>query len=61
MAVWATVIGAIFQIVLLLIQTHASNDADVKAAKAAQVKEISDAISSGNVSLINAVIGKLRR
>lgn len=58
---WATVIGAIFQIVLLLVQTHATNDADVKALKAAQVKDISDAISSGDVSRINAAVGKLRK
>lgn len=57
---WLTVIGAILQVVFLLLQTHAATEADIKASKAAQAKDISDAISTGNISLINAAIMRVR-
>lgn len=57
---WLTVIGAIFQVILLLLQSHNSKEADVKQVHANKVKEISDAIASGDVSRINGIIGSLR-
>jgi hypothetical protein len=57
---WLTVIGAVFQVVLLLLQSHATNEADAKQAKADQVKGISDAIASGDISRINSTIQQLR-
>lgn len=61
MNAWITVISAIFQIILLLIQTHATNEVDVKNLNNQKVKDISDAISSGDVSRINASIQRLRK
>ena len=58
---WITVIGAILQIVLLLLQSHYSQTAEVKQLKADKAKEISDAIASGDISRINSIIQQLRR
>lgn len=58
--IW-TVIAAVFQIVLLTLQQMANNKASSDAAKANQLKVIQDAISSGDVSKINAVIQSLRK
>ena len=55
-----TVIGAVLQVVLLLMNSHFSKQAATKQAHADKAKEISDAIASGNISNINAVIGSLR-
>ncbi len=58
---WLTVIGAIAQIVLLLLQSHNTKEADAKQAHADKAKEISDAIASGDISRINSVVQQLRR
>lgn len=60
MTAWIAVIGAIFQIVLLLLQSHYSKNADVKKVKADHAKEISDAIASGDISRINSAVQQLR-
>lgn len=60
MTAWITVIGAIFQVVLYLLQSHGAKQAVVKQAHADKAKEISDAIASGDISRINGVIGGLR-
>lgn len=57
---WLTVIGAVLQVVILLLQSHYNKQADVKQSKADQAKGISDAIATGNISNINDVVGKLR-
>lgn len=57
---WLTVIGAVFQIVLLLLQSHNTKEADSKQAKADQAKGITDAIASGDLSRINSVVQQLR-
>lgn len=57
---WLAVIGAVAQVVILLLQSHYSNEATIKQAKANQVKGISDAIASGDISRINSVIQQLR-
>ncbi len=56
-----TVLGAIFQVILLLLQSHNAKEQDAKQASADKAKEISDAIASGDISRINSVIGKLRK
>lgn len=61
MAAWLTVIGAILQVVLLLLQSHYSKESDVKQSKADKAKEISDAVASGDISRINSVVQQLRR
>lgn len=61
MTAWLTVIGAVFQVILLLLQSHATKEADAKQAKADQAKGISDAIASGDISRINGAIQQLRR
>ncbi len=61
MSVWLTVIGALFQIILLLIQSYSAKDADVKKVSADKAKEIADAVSSGDHSRINAVITGMRK
>lgn len=58
--IW-TVIAAVFQIALLTLQQMAKNKAASDAAKSAQLKAIQDAVSSGDVSKINAVIQSLRK
>jgi hypothetical protein len=60
MTAWLTVISAVFQVVLLLLQSHATKEADAKQAKADQAKGISDAIASGDISRINSVVQQLR-
>ncbi len=57
---WLTALGAILQVVLLLLQSHYAKQADIKQAKADKVKDISDAIASGNISRINSIINGLR-
>lgn len=61
MTAWITVIGAILQVVILLLQSHYNNAATVKQAKADQAKGISDAIASGDIARINSVVQQLRR
>lgn len=56
-----TVLGAITQVVLLLLQSHISKDNDIKQVKADKAKEISDAIASGDISRINDLVQQLRR
>lgn len=58
--IW-TVIAAVFQIALLILQQMSAKKAASDAAKAAQLKVIQDAVSSGDVSKINAVIQSLRK
>ena len=58
---WLAVIGAIFQVVLLLLQSHYSKVSDIKQAKADQAKGISDAIASGDISRINSAINSVRK
>lgn len=60
MSAWITVISAIFQLVLLLVQAYAAKDADTKASKVAMSKEIKDAVSSGDISRINHLVQQLR-
>lgn len=60
MSGWLTVLSAIFQIVLLLIQSHNTKETDAKQAKADQANAISNAIASGSIANINSVVGKLR-
>lgn len=60
MTAWLSVIGAVFQVVILLLQSHSANEAASKQAKADQAKGISDAIASGDVSRINSVVNSLR-
>lgn len=55
-----TVMGAIFQVVLLLLQSHYSKEADKKQANADKTKGIADAIASGDVSRINSIVQQLR-
>lgn len=57
---WLVVVGAIFQVILLLLQSHGAKEEEVKKLKADKAKEISDAIASGDISRINDVVGKLR-
>lgn len=57
---WLTVLGAVFQVVILLLQSHYNNEAATKQAKADQAKGISDAIASGDVSRINSAVQQLR-
>lgn len=61
MTAWLAVIGSIFQVVLLLLQSHKAKEDDIKQAHADKAKEISDAIASGDISKLNGVIGSLRR
>ncbi len=61
MATWTTVIGAILEVVLLLLKSHYSKEADAKQASADKAKNISDAIASGDVSRINMIIQGLRK
>lgn len=58
--IW-TVIAAVFQIALLVLQQMAAKTAASNAAKSAMLKSISDATSSGDVAKINAVIQQLRK
>lgn len=58
---WLTVIGAVLQVVLYLLQSHASKEVEVKQDHADKAKEISDAIASGNISRINNIVMQLRR
>ncbi len=58
---WLAVVAAIFQVILLLIQSYSAKEADVKKLKADKAKELSDAISSGDHARINAVINSLRK
>lgn len=58
---WLTVIGAVLQVVLLLLQSHYAKDADAKQVSADKVKEISDAIASGDMSRVNNIVQFLRR
>lgn len=61
MTLWLTVINAVLQVMLLTMQSHASDKADIKQAKADQAKGIVDAIASGDVSRINSIVNKLRK
>lgn len=61
MATWLVIVGAIFQLVLVLIQSAMAKDSEVKAIKNAMSKEIVDAVSSGDVSRINNVINGVRK
>lgn len=61
MGAWLTVIGAIFQVILLLLQSHYAKERDVKQLHADNAKKISDAIASGDISRINAIIMGLRK
>lgn len=61
MIAWITVFSAISQIILLLLQAHYSKETEVKQSKVDKAKGISDAIVSGNISIINASIMGLRR
>ncbi len=61
MSAWLVVIGAILQIVIAIMQCHNAKDADTKALHAKNAKDIADAVSSGDVSNINAVVQRLRR
>ncbi len=61
MASFLAIIGALFQIILLTIQSHNAKDADAKQASANKSKEISDAVASGDVSRINSVVQRLRK
>lgn len=58
---WLTVIGAIFQVVLLLLQSHYAKESDVKQLHADNAKKISDAIASNNIGRINATVMWMRR
>ncbi len=58
---WLTVIGAIIQVILLLLQSHYAKESDVKQSKADSAKQISDAIASGDISRINSIVQFLRR
>ena len=57
---WLTVIGAIFQVVLLLLKSHYEKLYILKQNHANKAKAISDAIASGNISTINSVVQQLR-
>lgn len=61
MTAWVTLIGAIFQVVLLLIQSYNTKKSEVSQAHADKAKDIADAISSKNVSAINAVVNSVRQ
>ena len=61
MAATVAIIGAILQIVLLLLQSHYSKEAEVKTLQANKAKDISDAIASGDVSRINAAVCNSRK
>lgn len=54
-------IGAILQVVLLLLKAYYTKEADAKAVHTDKAKQISDAIASGSVSSINATIMGMRR
>lgn len=58
---WVTVIAAIFQVILLLIQSHYAKESNVKQEHADNVKKISDAIASGDIGLINSTVMGMRR
>lgn len=58
---WLAVIGGIIQVVLLLIQSHTAKESEVKQNHADNAKAISDAIASGDISKLNAVIQQLRK
>lgn len=60
MGTWTTVFAAIFQVVLLLLQSYYEKESDAKQVKADQAKSISDAIASGDLSRINSVVQQLR-
>ncbi len=60
MTAWLAVIGAIAQIALLLIQSYNAKDAETKQVHTDNAKEITDAIASGDLSRINAVVQRLR-
>ena len=55
------VIGAILQVVILLLKSHYEKESDIKKEHANNSKKISDAIASGDISRINDVIGGLRK
>lgn len=57
---WLTVIGAIFQVIILLLQSHYSKEKDVKQLKADWAKSISDSIASGDIGLINSTVQRMR-
>ncbi len=61
MAALLTVIGAILQVVLLLIQSHNAKEDDVKKLHADNAKKITDAIASGDTSAIHRIFQQLRR
>lgn len=61
MSGWTAIIGAIFQVILLLLQSYYAKESDAKQSKADKAKQISDAVASGDVARINAVIQQLRR
>lgn len=61
MASWLTVIGAIVQVVLLLLQAYYAKENDAKQVSADKAKQISDAVASGDLSRINAIVQQLRR
>ncbi len=54
-------LGAILQVVLLLLKAYYAKEDDVKAIHADKAKQISDAIASSNISRINSVVQQLRR
>lgn len=58
--IW-TVIAALFQIVLLTLQQMAIKNAAITQAKSAKSQAIQDAVSSGDISKINAQIQGLRK
>ena len=55
------VIGAILQIIFLIFKNKFEKDAKKKEEKDALSKEASNVIFSGDVSRINALVGKLRK
>lgn len=61
MTAWITIIGYVFQLIVMIVQNKFEKDKAKQAEKDALHAQATTAIKTGNLSLVNSVFDQLRK